>query len=78
MALISIDKLSRIEKERNSVHNPVYASYTSFIEDNKHYFQIDTYGSENRKCIGHASQYIQFDEETAKALIDILKKEFNL
>ena len=78
MALITADKLTKIKKERNSVRKPTAASYTSFIENDKRYFQIGTYGSAERIMKDQASQFNQFNEETAKTLIDILKKEFNL
>lgn len=78
MALIVLDKFSRVEKERNSVHKPTTATYTSFIIDDKHYFQIDTYGSANRVMPEKISQSVQLDRNVAEALIKVLKKEFNI
>lgn len=77
MALLSAGKLSRTEKERNSIHRPTTATYTSFILQDKRYFQIDTYGSDDRIMPEKISQSIQFDEETAKVIVDLLKKEFH-
>ncbi|MBO8161848.1 MAG: methionyl-tRNA formyltransferase [Thermosipho sp. (in: Bacteria)] len=79
MARIVKDYLTRNNKERNRVHEIVEASYLTFIDDkgNK-FFQIDTYGTKYRKLKNKLSQTIQFDKETAKELIEILKKEFNL
>ncbi len=77
MALLLAEKLSRIEKERNSIHKPTTATYTTFISCGKHYFQIDTYGSDDRVMPEKVSQSIQLDEEAAKIIVDLLKKEFH-
>ena len=78
MALIKIDKIEREVKEKNYIHKETACTYTSFIgDDNKRYFQFDTYGSQDRKFPEKVSQSIQFDEETAKVLIGIMNKEFN-
>ncbi|SHJ73986.1 hypothetical protein SAMN05444401_3760 [Clostridium amylolyticum] len=78
MALIKDCKLERIEKTRNSVHKEVQSTYTVFNVDDTKYFQIDTYGSEDRKMTEKISQSIQFDNETAKFLVNLLVKEFNI
>jgi hypothetical protein len=77
MAKIVKGNIERLDKERNFVHKPVEATYSSFVEDGKKYFQIDTYGSQNRVSKGIANQKIQFTKETANYLIDVLNEEFN-
>ena len=74
MALIDKENFHEISKMKNNVHNDVEATYTSFISNEKRYFQIDTYGAYNRQNKGIASQSIQFDRETAKFLCELLKK----
>mgnify|MGYP003306759596 CR=1 FL=1 len=49
MALITKDNIKKLDKDRNSVHNKVRATYTTFTSDGKKYFQIDTYGSPTRE-----------------------------
>ena len=48
MARITAENFRKIEKERNSVHDKVDATYTEFICDGQKFFQIDTYGSAYR------------------------------
>lgn len=48
MALITKENMTKIDKERNYVHNKVRATYSIFTSDGEKYFQIDTYGSPNR------------------------------
>ena len=42
MALITKDNIKKLDKERNSVHSKVRATYTTFTSEGKKYFQIDT------------------------------------
>jgi hypothetical protein len=58
------------------VHAEVKADYNVLIKDGEKYFQINTYGSENRVIKKKVSQALQFNEESAKQLFEILKKEF--
>ena len=77
MALVTA--LERATKDRNSVHAEARASYTVFdAEDGQRYFQIDAFGSADRQHRGKVSQSIQLDRETAKTLVDILRREFSL
>ena len=78
MAQITIEKLSKIEKNRNMLHDVVEATYTTFEKNGDTYFQIDTYGKSGRENPNKVSQSIQIDKETARVLVDILKKEFSL
>lgn len=78
MALIVTSDLTELDKERNAVHENVIATYSVFDINGKKYFQIDTYGRSSRKYQDKISQSIQFDIETAKYLIQLLKKEFDV
>ena len=72
MARIDITKMSRLEKQRNTVHDEVSATYTVFVKDNKRFFQIDTYGRAERDMPEKICQSIQMDEGSVSALIDLL------
>ena len=78
MAQIDIEKIEKLDKDRNTIHEKVYTTYSSFDKFGKHYFQIDMYGRSDREQPGKISQSIQFDKETASYLFDLLKKEFDL
>ena len=78
MAQISLQDIQKIEKSRNFVHEKAHATYTVFQLDGRTYVQLDTYGRTERENPEKISQSIQFDSETARFLVDILKKEFRL
>ena len=78
MALITKRNISRINKERNMVHESVEATYCVFSKGENKYFQIDTYGSEGRQLKSKISQSIQIDREMAIELVELLQKEFDL
>ena len=78
MALITKDNMKKLDKDRNSVHSKVRATYTTFTSDGKKYFQIDTYGSENRQLKDKISQSIQLDRDMAIELVELLQREFDL
>lgn len=78
MAQISIESIKRIEKERNSVHDKVSATYTVFEQDGAKYVQLDTYGRIGRENPEKISQSIQVDKETAELIVALLIKEFEL
>lgn len=78
MALINIKKLKRTDKNRNNIHNEVHSSFTIFEKNGDKYFQLDTYGSEFREMPEKVSQSIQLNYETAKFLVDLLKKEYKI
>lgn len=79
MARINLDTIKRNDKDRNTIHTPVTATYTVFdTVDGEHYVQIDTYGKSDRALPEKISQSIQIDRESAKFLVDLLKKEFDL
>lgn len=78
MAQIDIKTIKKIDKERNSLHAKVFTTYTSFEQGGKKYFQIDTYGKADREMPEKISQSIQLDEESARFLVNMLIKVFNL
>ena len=73
-----ITSITKIDKKRNSVHDEVPATYTVFSQNGEKYFQIDTYGREEREFSKKSSQIIQLDKKSAISLIELLVHEFNL
>ena len=76
MAQIDITTIEKLNKDRNTVHEKVYSTYSTFDNYGKHYVQIDTYGRSDREQPGKISQSIQLDEKSAKFLFDLLKSEY--
>ena len=77
MAQIDITTIEKLIKDRNTVHEKVYTTFSTFDSYGKHYVQIETYGRSDREMQGKISQSIQLDESSAKYLFDLLKKEYN-
>jgi len=71
-----ITTLEKIEMNRNTEQDEVYATYCIFEKYGKKYFQINTYGSQDRENVGQSSQNIQFDRKFAKELVSLLISEF--
>ncbi|MGD6873740.1 hypothetical protein ACQCU1_16305 [Sutcliffiella horikoshii] len=79
MALIKGNTMKKITRERNAIHNEVDNTYTSFIDkEGNRILQIDTYGSSQREYRGKVSQSIQFDRDSAREVLNVIKKEFNI
>ena len=78
MAQINLKNIKKIEKNRNTIHDKVYTTYTVFKADGDRYVQIDTYGKIDRETPEKISQSIQFDKQTAKFIVELLKKEFDI
>ena len=76
MAQIDINKIEKLSKDRNTIHEKVYTTYSSFDSDGSHYVQIDTYGRSDRESPGKISQSIQLDKESAEYIFNLLKIEF--
>ena len=76
MAQIDIKTIEKLHKERNTIHEKVYATYSTFDSYGEHYVQIDTYGCSDREQPGKISQSIQLNEESAKYLFELLKSEY--
>ncbi|WP_319403023.1 hypothetical protein [uncultured Anaeromusa sp.] len=78
MAKLCFEKFYRCDKTRNTVHKIAAATYTAFEAKGEKYFQIDTYGTEERDMPEKVSQSMQFDKTMAEELICILKREFSI
>ena len=78
MARISLENIEKIEKYRNTVHEKVHATYTTFELDGEKFVQIDTYGRIDRENPEKISQSFQLDKATAEFLVKLLSKEFEL
>ena len=78
MAQISLESIKKIEKYRNTVHDKVHTTYTVFEMNDKKYVQFDMYGRIERENPEKISQTIQLDKETARYLVNILCKEFDI
>jgi len=78
MAQINLSNIKKIKKQRNTIHDKVYTTYTVFELEGSKYIQIDTYGRIDRENPEKLSQSIQLDRETAKYLVNLLTQEFNL
>ncbi|MDR2593795.1 MAG: hypothetical protein LBC87_03390 [Fibromonadaceae bacterium] len=77
MARIDFSSIERVEKN-GSIHEITTATYHFFEIGAEKYFQLDTYGTPNRKSEPKQSQVIQFNKKTAERLVKLLSKEFDL
>lgn len=77
MAQITVDSLSRLDKEKKRIHEVIEGSYTFFQENGRRFLQIDTYGRKSRKTGKRCSQVIQIDQETAIFLLSKFAQEFS-
>lgn len=78
MAQIDLNNIKQIVKQKNSVQDKVYTTYSVFYDGREKYLQIDTYGKSDREIPGKISQSIQIDKETARYLVSLLKSEFDI
>ena len=78
MAQIDINNLQKVKKERNTIHEEVYATYTVFENDGEKFLQIDTYGKAGRANPDKISQSFQFSRESALFFVNLLIEEFNM
>ena len=78
MAMINLNHFEKKIKDRNQIQEKVNASYSVFTVHGEKYFQIDTYGTLNRKILNKTSQTLQFDKESAIKIIELLRKEYNI
>jgi hypothetical protein len=77
MALVTKKRTRKTIKDKTKIHDKVDATYFTFIDmDGNKFFQIDTYGREERAIPNKISQSFQIDRETALYLIELFKKEF--
>lgn len=78
MAQINLNSIKRVDKERYNVHEEVYSTYSAFEINGVKYVQIDTYGRVGRENPEKLSQTIQLNKDTAKFVVGLLTKEFDL
>lgn len=78
MAQINLKNIEKIEKNRNTIHDKVFTTYTVFDMAGERYAQIDTYGKIDRENPEKISQSIQFDKQTAEFIVELLKNEFDM
>ena len=77
MAQINVKDIKKIEKARNSVHEEAPATYTIFEDGGEKYFQIDTYGRNEREFPEKISQSIQLNKESARRLARLLIETYD-
>ena len=78
MAQISLESIKKIEKYRNTIHDKVHTTYTTFEMNGEKFVQIDTYGRIDRENPEKISQSFQLDRATASFLVNLLCDEFDL
>jgi len=74
MALIRA--ISHVTKDRQGRHGPVDGGWSTFAADGATYFQLDTYGTDERQDVSTVSQSIQLDRDRAADLISILRQVY--
>jgi hypothetical protein len=69
-------------RESHYVHEPAPVTYQTFIIGTEKYFQLDCYKKniniEKNGALEQSDQKLQFDKNTAREFIDLLKKEFEI
>lgn len=79
MAMITKNILKTSTKKVGKKHDPVGKSeYFDFTDNGEKYFQLDTYGKEDRQNPNQKSQSIQFNKESATYFVNILIECFDL
>lgn len=76
MAQLDIGNLTKVNMERNSVHDQVYATYTVFDNNGENIYRL--IHMERRENPEKISQSFQFIRETASYVANLLIKEFEL
>lgn len=74
MALIRT--LTHITKDRQTRHREADGGWSVVTADSETYFQLDTYGSDERQQKSTISQSIQLDREQASVLVKALRQTF--
>jgi hypothetical protein len=77
MAMALIKSFEEKRMDRNSIHDAIEATYTTFERDGRRFMQIDSYGRALREIPGKKSQSIQLDEKSARELFKILEDFFH-
>lgn len=65
------------EKSHPLSRTVVACTWSQIEENGENFFDLRTFGSGDRVVKGHASQVMQFDEETARQLYRALRKTFD-
>ena len=78
MAQIDLNNIKRIEKYRNTIHEKVYTTYTTFEHDGSKYVQFDTYGRVGREMPEKISQSSQLNKDSARRIAKLLIDTFDL
>ena len=76
MAMALIKSFEEKKMDRNSIHDAIDATYTTFERDGRRFMQIDSYGRAVREMPDKKSQSIQLDEKSARELFKILEDFF--
>jgi hypothetical protein len=75
MALVRV--IERVDKERQTIHSEVSCCASIVADDEgRKYVQLDTFGSTTRAIPGKVSQSMQFNEGSARVLIELLEEAF--
>jgi len=75
MALIT--ELTRISKDRQTVHGAVECGYSVFTgTDGERYLQLETFGSKERKVSLKTSQVLQLNAQSAMELKRLIEETF--
>lgn len=78
MAQINLDTVTKIEKQRNTIHEKAFTTYSVFEMNGEKYVQFDTYGKTDRENPEKISQSIQLTREVAEFVVRLLSKEFHI
>jgi hypothetical protein len=71
-----VRSITKVIKDRNSLHSEVECGYSTFSDGGKRYLQLETYGSKERKLQGKTSQNLQLDETGARRLMEVIREAF--
>ena len=74
MALVL--KITRRAKERQRRHKETNCFMSDFSDNEGKYLQIETTGTEDREVLDTVSQVIQFDEQAASQLKQLIEETF--
>ena len=69
------------DRSANSVHEIAPATFQTFKKNGEKYFQLDTYDigyDISGLSLKQSKHKLQFDKETARKFINLLKKEFDI
>jgi len=76
MPMALIKSFEHKSMDRNSIHDGIGATYSTFERDGRRFIQVDSYGRAEREIPGKKSQSFQLDQKSARELFDILRDTF--